>query len=141
MIPSGHDSPRCRRAYAVFNLLTAATGVYLLLTPWILPAVEAMVPGDRPLSCAGRGPGAERCSLCGLTRGFRAVWRGDFEPARQFHPRAPLLFAMTAGETALRLSFLLALRASRLRTASLVRVDAGLHAAALAAWAARLRPA
>jgi hypothetical protein len=142
MSSSGSDGNRARTVYSRLSLLGAAVGVYLLFVPWILPAIEAAIPGHRQLSCAGRAD-AVRCSLCGLTRGFRAMWHGDVDSARHFHPRAPVLFAAVAVETALRLCVVLALRTPRIRTAPLLRLDAGLHAGAgiAVALAPCIRPA
>lgn len=34
------------------------------------------------------------CPGCGLTRSFRAIWRGDLSQAIRYHPLGPLLFLL-----------------------------------------------
>ena len=35
------------------------------------------------------------CPLCGATRGYGAVWRGDLDAAVRYHPLAPAFFVAT----------------------------------------------
>lgn len=80
------------------------------------------------------------CPLCGATRGYAAVWRGDLGSAVRYHPLAPVFFAATVAG-AVGLAFALAAGRRpvlRLRAAQQVGLFAlGLGAVTLA-WVLRL---
>lgn len=45
-----------------------------------------------PVSCALYRNFGVKCALCGLTRSFSSIARGDVSAAAQFHPLGPALF-------------------------------------------------
>ena len=61
-------------------LQRGADGLYLFGTKW-------------PVSCALYHNFGVKCAMCGLTRSFSSIAKGDFSEATQFHPLGPAFFA------------------------------------------------
>lgn len=74
-------------------LLLALTAGWLAYTRAFaaLRGVHAVLPPCPFLLLTGHP-----CPLCGATRGYSAMWRGDPAAAFRYHPLAPLLFLATA---------------------------------------------
>ena len=72
-----------------------ADGLYLFGTKW-------------PVSCALYQNFGMKCALCGLTRSFSSIARGDFSKAAQFHSLGPAVFVFVCLQIPYRIHALLA---------------------------------
>lgn len=84
------------------QLRTAIVAVWLILSLVGLGVIAApFLLSEEALLGLGQGlqapHDAERCGLCGMTRAFSAISRGEFERARTLNGRAAALFGALAG--------------------------------------------
>jgi hypothetical protein len=97
-------------------------GLYLLGIEW-------------PLSCPLYQNFGVKCALCGLTRSFCSIARGDVPEAAQFHALGPALFVFVCLQIPYRIYALLAIRTeSRKLRFGGIYVAAALAAAFLINW-------
>ena len=61
-----------------------------------------------PVSCALYQNFGVKCAMCGLTRSFSSIAKGDFSEAMQFHPLGPAFFAFVCLQIPYRIHALLA---------------------------------
>ena len=104
------------------------TRMYAVLRP-----LHATLPACPFLAVTGHP-----CPLCGGTRSFAAMWRGDVVGAFHYHPLGPLLFAGALLGVAVLAGLLLAGRTVRIGMEVEKRVYVAGLAVLVAVWAARL---
>jgi hypothetical protein len=86
----------------VDTLVSSLAGACLLLAlvSWAaqLPAVWGMLSGMQRAFASLAPAHQHKCWLCGMSRAFVALWRGDAVEATMLNPNAPWLFgAMLSG--------------------------------------------
>lgn len=110
--------------YRAVNWAAAGLLVYALLLPLISGYFEAWFPSlwRCPFAVLAGRP----CPLCGLTRDFGALWRGDLAGAR-LNPLAVPLFVGVIVELLFRLHFCVKRRPVSRR---LILADASVHGVA-----------
>ena len=111
-------------AYRVANWVALGLAVYCLLLPLISPVMGRLLPGIWG-RCAYQEMTGRPCPLCGLTRAFKDLARGDVGAALGHHRYALVFAAAVMGEAAFR-ALVLAMRPDPRRSV-VVKADVGVH--------------
>jgi hypothetical protein len=116
------------RFLAAGDLKLAVVIAWLCLTALTLPAVLApfFLADDTILDwtpvCERRAKYGEECALCGMTRSFLLIWRGNFgEASERNRAGLPLFFGMAGNQLAA--VWLVARRLGRGRNSSRARAE------------------
>lgn len=129
MARAGRDDRRALAGLlAILVLWLSYTRLYPVLRP-----VHATLPACPFLALTGHP-----CPLCGGTRSFAAMWRGDLVTAFHYHPLGPVLFAGTLLGVAVVAALLLAGRTVRIGMEAEKRIYVAGFAVLVAVWAVRL---
>ena len=124
--------PGDRRVLAGLGALLAGWLTYTRLFVVLRP-LHATLPACPFLALTGHP-----CPLCGGTRSFAAMWRGDVVGAFHYHPLGPLLFAGSFLAVIAVAVLLVSGRMVRVGMEAEKRVYVAAFAVLVAVWAARL---
>ena len=129
--------PRCKvvarvRTYRALNWTGFGLAAYCIVFPFISPAMGRLLPRVWSV-CAFKRMTGQPCPLCGLTRAFGALMRGDIRSALAYHPFVLLAASFIVGELVFR-AFLLAV-GREARLSRIFHADIAVHAVILLAYA------
>jgi len=87
-----------RRAFLLAWLAASALLAPVVLAPWVLPEEVVLEAAAR---CRSQHRNGQPCPLCGMTRGFLSIARGDWSQAERWNPASvPVYLAVAANELA-----------------------------------------
>lgn len=98
------------RALLVAWLTVSAILLPVTLAPWTLPERSLLAAGAL---CHRGHPGGRACALCGMTRAFVSIGRGEWSEARRWNPASLPLYGVLAANEGLAAGWLIFRRRKR----------------------------